>query len=274
MRFWRERLDATPQFEIESRPAQLEYAAVPLDPWNVCYPGEAPKNYVEGSLDHIDDKVQEAVAEAVTQGRISRDFAAEVKEFMKQSLYESQMYRIDLNTKDWSREILDETDERVQRAFAGTATPDELLSILADCPELGSIELAKLSHPLKPEDSLPMSADVEALLLTRGAAILDEPAYYKGKLKDPEIPARVLLRKQPIADYMTEHGVIRVMRRESLVVHGKDETNEDVYFNRMIKNPERLGELIEKVDGAYDYLGVIPIKWLHPLATTYYAKYL
>ena len=276
MQLRRHQREPAPKFEMEQRPSHLEYGAVPLDTWNARYPGSPEVDYVNGSLGHIDDKVQEARAEAVVSGLLSRDAVAALAEFMKESLYESQLYRIDLNSKCWARDVLDETDERDRRALTGTATPDDLLGILVDYPEFGSAELAKLSHPLKWEDSYAMDRDVIEMLMERGAKLLGEPAYYKGKIYDKDIPARIILRKQPIADCETEHGTIRIIQRKSLVVHGEVGASNDPQLARMIRNPERLEELIEKVSHAYDYLGELSdcISWLHVEATTYYATYL
>jgi hypothetical protein len=267
-------LEQTPKFETELRPAHLEYGAVPLDTWSALYPDGSGKDYANGSLSHISDKVQEAVAETVMAGTLGELKAHDLAEFMMESLSESQFHRIKLNSNSLSRDMLDENDERVQRALTGVATPQELFDILVDYPKLGSVELAKLSHPMKPLDSLPMDVDIETMLTKYGAEMLDEPAYHKAKLRDSSIPAVIILRKQPVADYKTEHGTIRVMQRKSVLVHAEDGASNDPYLERLVKNAERFDELIDKVGHAVDFLDIVPLGWLHVQATTYYAKYL
>jgi len=166
-------------------------------------------------------------------------------------------------------------DERHERALRGEAMPLELLSLLEDFPELQSIELAKLSHPLDAAASKEMAVEVDQAIIALGEEVAPAAPYYKPKGLAPILPAATVLRKQVVADYATEKGRIQVLRRETLLVRGDKEVRGfDPDLPEFIRDDVLFGELAEKIErysGAFDTLP--DLRWLQPLATSYYAKY-
>jgi len=260
--------------ELELKPHRLEYGAVSLDPWRAI-DHETGDNYVDASTRRISVELQKALISAVEAGWVqSPELAKKLYDFMEISLYDAQMRRIVFN--DARSDALDDmrSDQRVLRAIEGLATPSDLLEILVDYPDLGSIEMAKLTHPLDFDATRAMDADVCETAISRFGAIDPEEPRYKMKRVDAEIPAGIILRKQVIAGGDTPNGLIQVVQRRSFLVRGDDGVSLDPYLARKVKNPDRLPELIDKIDGHLLVAGGdVDSAWLQPLATSYYAKY-
>lgn len=260
--------------ELEIKPRRLEYGAVPLDPWRaIDY--ETGDSYVDASTRHISVELQEAVVAAIEAGWVqSPELAKKLYDFMEISLYDAQMRRIVFN--DARSDVIDDMrgDQRVLRAVEGLATPGDLLEILVDYPELGSIEMAKLTHPLDFDATRVMDTDVCETVASRFGAINADDPRYKMKRVDSDIPAGIILRKQVIAAGDTPNELIQVVQRRYFLIRGDVDVSLDPYLARKIKNPDRLSELIEKVDGHLPLVDVdADSAWLQPLATSYYAKY-
>jgi hypothetical protein len=170
---------------------------------------------------------------------------------------------------------------RYERAKNGTATPGELLSLLIDYPKLNSLEIAKLTHPLDTGATAEMDSEVMYTLAYMGFDFTDEPGRYKAKTKRLEIPAITVLRKQKIGEFKAENGVVQVVRRQAFLVRGDDEAcdENDMYLRRKVANEARHDEIFDKIEASMPYDGRIPEdvtserKWLQPLATSYYAKF-
>lgn len=298
----------TPRFEHDV-PIRLEYGAVPLDAWSATdLPttlsveldkkelDEKPLPYVVASLRRITEKAHRAVFDAIEYGWASPpdapgeqgELSIALAHLIETSLYDSHMQRVDRNSHIT---VADDIDPRLVKAKAGTATPSELLAILADYPEIGSIELAKLSHPLDSTASKAMDEDVYEMLTNLwGEMIIDAPKY-KMKTMRADIPAATVLRKQSIGLYETEMGMIEVVCRQSFLVRADEAAKLDAadpYLDRRLRNHEwnmRSGEDSDKVrdrhqtelfpaieEMLHDPKGSPRAKWLQPLATSYYAK--
>lgn len=258
-------------------PVRLEYGAVPLDPWKAHNIEDMYEPYVAASSRHIRDKTVKAVYEGVNEGWVqSIALALELSDLIELSLHDSQMMRIRRNPVATLDNVTDKDDSRVIRAKQGTAAPTELLSILIENPELHSIELAKLSHPLDAKATGVMDEDVYRTLAP-WFDMVDTPAsYYKKKTLRADIPAVTILQKTPIARRETPNGVLWVVRRKAFLVRGDDETDaDDPFLGRKVKNEERYeNELFPKIDARLRLGDQIPEeKWLQPLSTSYYVHY-
>ena len=159
----------------------------------------------------------------------------------------------------------------------------DLLSVLRDYPGLQSIELAKLSHPLDICATEAMDHDVCQTIMYLGGKIeLGEPRY-KPKTPDQVIPALTVLRKQKVGELLTRHGEIDVIRRQAFLVRGDYEAHavtDNLDLGQLI-----IGYALEPKDMYFQPIaqkmeGYIPhlknhenLKWLQPIATSYYAKY-
>jgi hypothetical protein len=225
-------------------------------------------HYSLASLQRIDDKVSRALSEAREKEWVkSSELAIELHQFIAVSLYNSQWRRINFNPT-LPLGVIDDDDLRAVRAKDGTATPADLLELLIAYPELGSLELAKLSHPLDARATEAMDTDIRTTL-ENARKITAEPEY-EMKRTDTMIPAGIVLRKQHVFDLETQDGVIGVTKLTSLLVRGDSEANESGYIDRKIKNPARFEELSAEID---ENLYKSDLKWLQPIATSYYAKY-
>jgi hypothetical protein len=232
----------------------------------VTYQNQKLTMILDGLLVGMDESDARAI-----QARLAK----RLYDFMEVSLYDSQMRRIDLNPTLLLDGVIDDEDLRVIHAKNGTATPSDLLSLLVDYPNLESLELAKLSHPLDSRATVPMVESVSGALVAQGGDLLhDEKARYKLKRLDPTIPAAIVLRKQVISRQDVVHGIIEVVQRQSFLVRGDEGVSPDEYLSRKIKNPDRIAELEEKIESYVPDLDKLPgLRWLQPQATSYYAKY-
>jgi hypothetical protein len=188
---------------------------------------------------------------------------------------------MELNPGALERGAVDIDDPVYEKARDGVATPTDLLALLMSYPKLGSVELAKLSHPLDFAASEEMDGEVLYALAWMGFDFLDEPGRYKTKNFRSELPAATILRKQTIAERETDAGLIQVVQRRGFLIRGDEEARaeNDAYLDRMLRNQNRRSTVYEKIENWYPYASQLPLelersrKWLQPLATSYYAKY-
>lgn len=257
-----------------SREGRLPYGAVPLDPWRATHVADVRdwhNLYVNGSHTRIERRLSRAMIDGEWFKHDPR--AHQLYEFMRVSLMDSQNRRIEMNGRPGQLDGLSRDDERVGRALDGTATPAELFTLLADNPELGSLELAKLSHPFDFDASNEMDREMDGLLLDLDGELLDEEPRYKFKRFDPTIPAAVLLRKQDLMDFrLDDDRVMRVVQRRGLMVFDGDGID-DPYFDRLLKNPKNHRALFAMAENvATDPDQREQFGWVQPQATSYYAK--
>lgn len=239
------------------------YAAVPLD-----LRATRQESYRAESLDRIRNTLVAAAANAMEQEWVrSSELADRLVGIMDRSLVESHEKRIFLNRRyDTERlnDTVDMTDDRIVRAMNGEASPCDLLEVLRDYPALESLELAKLSHPLNTEATMPMDRDIRATLGKLGVAVGYNPPVYKPKSYHDDLPALTILRKQSIGSLGIPGGQIEVVRRQSFLVRGDDEAREiDPLLDRKIRNRERFGEIAQKIER------YLPHARLHPYISTY-----
>lgn len=263
-----ERLLPTPEHAfVES----IDYAAVPLD-----LPVDDIRYcpYVVASLDRINGRLDDAMHDARLHGWVaSGDLASQLKLLIQESLLTSHWERIDRNRKSDISAFADMNDERVIRAHEGVARPLELISILEDYPRIKTIELAKLSHPLDNEAADAMDSEVKQAIQFLGEELLPGEPRYKRKLSRDDIPAAIILRKQAISDYETVHGRIQIISRRAFLTRGDAEAQVIPFLDRKIRNPDRIDELGQKIEAYLPGLHE-DLRWLQPIATSYYAKYL
>jgi hypothetical protein len=257
-----------------SREGRRPYGAVPLNPWRATHVPDVKdwhNLYVNGSNTRIERRLTQAMVDGEWFKREPR--AHQLYEFMRVSLIDSQNRRIEMNGRPGRVDDLSRDDERVVRALDGTALPAELFTLLADNPELGSLELAKLSHPFDFDASNEMDREIDGLLLDLDGELLDDEPRYKIKRTDLSIPAAMLLRKQDLMDFrLDDDWVVRVIQRRGLMVFDGNGID-DPYFDRLIKNPKNhaaLFAMTENVATGPDQRE--SFGWVQPQATSYYAK--
>ena len=261
-------------------PRRLPYGAVPLNPNRATDPYGAGL-YAVASIRRIREKLDDAMLEARATGWVGDPkLRASLDELLETSLFSSHRARMDHNMRPLEA-LADLEDPDVQRAREGLATPRELIDILVRYPALGSLELAKLSHPLDASATRDMDIDVCEAVLSAGGEIVLEESRYKSKTVKPEIPAMTVLRKQQIAKLVTEHGAIHVVTRKSFLVRGDKEARPyDRGLGIEIARGNRISPIARKIEGCLQEARIyndpsIPadLQWLQPIATSYYAKY-
>jgi hypothetical protein len=256
---------------------RLEYGAVPLDPWKAHNVDDLHEPYVASSTRRIKEKTHEAISCAMAEGWVATpELAVQLAELIEVSLYDSQMMRVQRNDMAQLGDRAAKDDPRIIRAEQGMATPDDLLSALIDYPLLGSLELAKLSHPLDADATRQMDEDVFGAIAERMEAIEIVDPRFKTKSLREDIPAATILRKQLLASQETPHGTLHVVQRKAFLVRGDSETGiADPYMDRKVRSRTRHEEeLHPKVDSYLQYAADLPDqKWLQPLSTSYYGFY-
>lgn len=276
-----------PTHSIE-RKSRLEYGAVPLEPWTATEEQrrflwrKKRVSYLAASALRMSGRIDDSLARAVTHygWTASSEREQQLRGVIESSLYDSQCRRLELNPNTMLHTDVLEGDERFERAKNGTAYPYDLLTLLMDNPKLGSIEIAKLSHPLDMEATEAMDSEVLFALARLGFEFTDEPGRYKTKSAKPEIPAITVLRKQTIGELSIPEGLVQVVQRRAFLVRGDEEARaeNDLYLDRMVANPERHEDIYEKIETWYPHHRQLSAererarKWLQPLASSYYAK--
>ncbi len=274
---------------------RLPYGAVPLDPWraNFYHPAQP---YVNSSMRGIYKKLQATMVEQDWFRHDGRSY--QLHKLMEESLRHSHLTRIEKNA-DIDLSLIEGLDHPLlEYAKTGTATPEELFTLLVDRPALGSLELAKLSHPFDLEASHEMDEAMVDLILalaseneepdkanfTSTGQILDDKPRYKVKRVDAKLPAAVVLRKQDLMDFpVDEWGAkVRMVWRQGFLVFNGEGVEDGAHFEHLLtgfKNPkfnalrnEALGARIEEYVEKHP-LGR-PYGWVQPQASSYYAKYI
>jgi hypothetical protein len=272
-----------------SQKDRLPYGAVPFAPWTAVERSGAwplrgkSETYLSASTRRIHNRVSDAMTDATNdfQWVDSPELAEVLRDMIEVSLFDSQCRRIERNPDISGLIAMDQDDKRIEKAKNGTASPAELLTLLLDYPELHSLEIAKLSHPLDASATETMDGEVLYTLAYLGFDVIPEAGRYKMKTNRSEIPAATVLRKQTMASLETPHGVVEIVQRKAFLVRGDAEARAEVdhYPNRMVKNENRHTELFEAMEALTIQPGGEPTpsdrkrKWLQPLATSYYAKY-
>lgn len=257
--------------EVEPTPrARLAYGAVPLRPWQAVYPG-SDKDYYSTSRQHLEAKAHQAIMEST----LSDADKSIIGDFLLESLLATHVNRIDYNNDSF--EVLNglgDSNEALRYAYNGLATPRELLDILQSHPAIDALELAKLSHPLDFAESRDMDDAIAELLVAKNARHVATETRYKRKRLQPDIPALIVARKTELGDLPAEGGVIRITRRQSLLVRG-DVAPDDITLERMVRNEHRFAELAERIEAYFSPSNFDPDnQFVQPAATSYYAKYL
>lgn len=271
--------EPTPETKSEP-PRRLPYAAVPLNPNKAADPyGEGL--YTVASIRRIREKLDDAMRYARLTGWVGDpELCKSLDELLEASLFSSHRDRIDHNMRPLET-LADVEDPDMRDAQEGLATPRQLINLLIRYPALGSLELAKLSHPLDAAATYEMDVDVcEAVLAAGGDIVLEGPRY-KPKTARPDIPAMTFLRKQQIAKLATEHGTIHVVTRKSYLVRGDKEARKyDPGLGLEIIRGVRLAPIGRKIEGCLQEARIYgdasiqaDLQWLQPIATSYYAKY-
>jgi hypothetical protein len=257
----------------EERP---DYGAVPFDPWRA---GHAPdvlewhNLYVTGSAKRIERRLTGTMVDGEWFKHVPQ--AHSLFDLMRTSLIDSQNRRIDMNSRAQIHELADDGDERVQRAFSGIATPAELFTLLADKPEIKSLELAKLSHPFDFAATDEMDRELDELMLASGGELLGEDPRYKIKRVDDTIPAAMILRKQDLMDFPVDDGIIRIVQRQGFLVFQGEGQEDEPHFDRLLKNNKNHRALFAMTESYVTHSPKMHrFGWVQPQATSYYAKVL
>lgn len=256
------------------RQAPLPYGAVPLAPWRAFDHERPDLRYSVASIDRVRERTEMTMRE---QGWFEAvENAGVLLEFMQRSVVDSQVRRIDKNYESCDRLPDNPDDERIRHALLGTATPEELFTLLADYPQqIRSLELAKLSHPFDFEATAEMDDVMTDLLLGSGGELLDTEPRFKIKRVDADVPAAVVLCKQELMDFRMDTAIVRVVQRQGyMVFHGNGMPEQAHIFKRLISRPEKAPMLIGRMSAYLENPGQrLPYGWVQPQATSYYAKY-
>ncbi|HET6747305.1 MAG TPA: hypothetical protein VFH06_04335 [Candidatus Saccharimonadales bacterium] len=270
--------------ERQLSPAQ-DYLAVPLD-----LPISDPQERVEYNRDSL-VRIQKTLAAAVdramslgwiedtesdTEANGGKGLTQRVSGLMDLSLTQSHVTRLFLNRH--FDEIFNSTtdDPRIIKAAKGTAEPVDLMELLVEYPELYSVELAKLSHPLNGAATTEMDKEVKKAILSQGGELVTVSPKFKPKTRELSIPAMTVLRKRKVGRVATQAGEISIVSRQAFLVRGDAAARQEVpYIDRKIKNEDRFDELKKLVEMELPELTEpATVKWVQPIATSYYAKYL
>ena len=251
---------------------RLPYGAVPLRPWQAIYPGsDKNENYFNTSRKHIEAKAHQAILGS----EVPDNTKSLLGNFLLESLLATHTNRMDYNHDSFEvLNTLKEPCEILQYAYDGLATPEELTNILLTHPEIGALELAKLSHPLDFGESKAMDDSIVELLIAKNARPIATDTRHKRKRLQPEIPALIVARKTELGDIPCADGVIRITQRQSLLIRG-DVEPDNIALERMVRNEHRFDELTAKIEEHFLPENFDPEnQFVQPAATSYYAKYL
>lgn len=264
---------------IADRP---EYAAVPLNGWSAPDLDDPKQLYTVTSVDRLRENAAYAVQRMRQYDWVHPNMEGRLQELIERSVVDSQLQRIDRNVALVDR--LSIQDDRFDRARLGVATPQDLLTMLFDHPELGSVELATmLTRPLDAMGSLEMDVDLISLIESTGTLDM-QPAYYRAKSFEEigeRAPVMTVLRKQIMASYATDDGEVQVIRRQAFLVRGDEAARDELqlpYFDRSIRqnNPQqnrREKEVYPLIETFQPHLVELPgLKSIQPIASSYYAK--
>lgn len=260
---------------------RLEFGAVPLEPWSAPYPDMSGESYTQASLRHIHKRLDANFHIPIENGTIdSKEELEQLYNFCDISLADAHLRRITHhydNTAD--KEIHGEPDV-VEAVRSGTATPEEMLRTLMYNPHLGAIELAKLTHPFDSHGDDAMMQSVAEALRVHNAEPHAEPARYKIKRINTDIPAMTVLEKQPLAMIEIAGGQLDVMMRKSYLVRMNPAVmamESQPRIDRIIRNideqhaQKRLFTLMGEASQASESVDMTP--WLDVLTTSVYAVY-
>lgn len=257
------------------------YAAVPLEPWSAEYPGSEGVPYDIASLVHIEERLEENITDALEHGVLEIDYRfSDLYEFVKDSLNDAQYRRINFNNAHALPARLYPTEEYIDAALEGTATPEELLRLMLE-QDLPSIELAKLSHPFDFDATRDMNTAVlEAEKVHGFTLVSDSEPRYKPKRIDRVIGAMVMVRKDVVATKQVGDEVIEIVRRSSLLLLDGEESD---LVNRFVTAAETEPKDRTQTQDAIDDISIFltkilasPIRdeltWLFPTTTSFYVR--
>lgn len=268
--------------------APLLYGAVPLDHWSAKYPG-TDKKYLLGAVDAANYALRRGLSYAYHTGLfgdIDSPAALEATQrrakaayaFVEPVLANFETQRVWSNSDKESQFTQAEREGSpwIRKAFEGTASPDDLLRLLQLKPELGSLELAKLTHPFDREAARAMHDAVAGAIYGAGGEIMQgTDVVYKPVVtnSDSSFPAQILMRKQAVGKVHTR-GIV-IMERQLLLVAERpdDEDHDEVRrLQRLILNKERFRDCAYQVeDMLRNPAKFMRSDWVQPLATSDYA---
>lgn len=256
---------------------RLPYGAVPLEPWGATFYHRA-QPYWNSSMNSIYRKLQTTMVDQDWFRHDSRSY--HLHDLMEVSLRESHQARVKHNADVDLGVISKPDDPRLEYAKTGIATPAELFTLLADNTQLGSLELAKLSHPFDFEATREMDEAIEDLMLSVEGEILDANPRYKVKRTDSRLPAAVVLRKQDMMDFPVDEwgGKVRIVRRQGFLVFDGEDAQGWPQLEHLVRpkfeanRDAIIGARVEPYLGEHPHGR--PYGWVQPQASSYYAKYI
>lgn len=265
-----------------NRRTRLPYAAVPLDPYHATYPFSAEEMadkkkdktkvpYVPASMRHIEERFHKNFMWAIENDRLIGDpeILRKLGEMALISLFNAQIERIEHHAHHPIHRFHRDRSTRMRAAKMGLAIPEESLEIFANDPKIPSLELAKFSHPFKPEATAEMDQDVMGMLGRIGLhAPITRP---RAKVKRyTDIPAAIVVHKEPIGTIELPDGVAEVIRRKGVQIRGDEVINHmtPLPIDRLVRNPGRQAELLDLVNTTSIARQTPP--WEVALNTAYY----
>lgn len=182
---------ASPSPSPEAQGSLLEsgFSAVPLElnDGSVEYAA-----YMNESTEAIAAMADERIEKAKQEGWVASEEAALLLQgLLHVSCVDVQSVGISRNRIRQLKDLMPANDPRLEEALRGRATPLALLSLIESYPEIGSIELARVSHMLDATGANEMTEAVENAITTLGETIELGDPYYRGKdVAPPCLPRR------------------------------------------------------------------------------------
>lgn len=279
-----------PMNQLPLKRERLPYAAVPLEPLQAVYPGDEGMKYSNASQHHIAERLEENFAQAFADGLIQDDHRTKgIYEFVEHSLFDAQNRRINFNNAHHLPKYLYPTEEYVNAALEGTATPEEILRLML-VHDIPSIEIAKQSHPFDFEATRDMNTAVLEAAIDHGFTITLNGNYrYKHKRLDRILSSMIIVRKNVFASKVVGDEIVEIVRRESLLlldgsncdlvnhftlatdaeVLGDDKESRERYG---AKADELLSEWSLFLDTMLDSPDKDEFDWLFPTTTSFYVR--
>jgi len=267
----RERLKNTRQ--------RLVFGAVLLAPYREKHLDFHNQPYLKGSLMNIDGIAKRNYRHAIANDTLPGDTETRHKIFdtVRASLFLAQNERVEYHHRHYDDQMNLIRNNAVIAAEMGLATPEELLSIVIDNPEQESIELAKQSHPFRsdPDATRAMNDAMMNLLQKYQPQLVEGDWNMRTKRKgiNPDIPSAIVVTKSLLGTIGLENGdKIEIIQRQGNFIRGDEAVSglTDPPMDRLIKNPDRVLELLHLVDRTIYERQTPP--WLISMTTSMYAR--
>jgi hypothetical protein len=289
-----------PELEVHyladiDRPA---YAPTPLNPHQLIEKGTLGGGlYVVKTFKRLEEVVEES------RRRLGDKFSPAVYDLVMISTASAHYVRCERNRGDIVNDGPPERAELYEKACTGAATPEELLALLHMAPELGAIDLAKLTHPFDWDATRTMDTAVnEAIARFHPNPIWISPEKARKNLEflrpdDYHTPNGVILARRREVARIDDHLVVQKRSSIILTLTREAPTPIEVEVQKLVKKLLAQEEMLEKAAQAHNKALIQDVyeskaatlaelqpyiedgffhhpNWMYPTATSYYAEVL